>query len=61
MDVGQKFIEEVDLGDRSFRRTQGNNTSLYVLDLLSELQTISRVGGMHELSIDLERLLLKHR
>ena len=40
---------------------KASDTSIYITDLLGELQTIAKIGGLTSLSDDIELLLVKHR
>ena len=40
--------------------TRNSDTSVYITDLLGELQTIARIGGLVSLSDDIELVLVKH-
>lgn len=39
---------------------QSTETKTYVTDLLSELHTIARIGGLEALSADIEALVSRH-
>ena len=39
---------------------RANETSVYITDLLGELETIARIGGLISLSDDIELVLAKH-
>ena len=60
MNTPRALIEEVDLEPLPAKAAHPNETAVYIADLLSELQIISKISGMNELSDDIEALLTKH-
>jgi len=49
-----EFISETEVTSRN------SDTSAYITDLLGELQTIAKIGGLESLSDDIELVLVKH-
>jgi len=49
-----EFISETEVTSRN------SDTSAYITDLLGELQTIAKIGGLESLSDDIELVLAKH-
>jgi len=41
-------------------KNRATETSIYITDLLGELQTIAQIGGLMTLADDLELVLVKH-
>ncbi len=39
---------------------QATETSVYITDLLGELQTIARIGGLTKLSDDIKVVMVRH-
>ena len=42
-------------------RSQATEASVYITDLLGELHTIAKIGGLKSLSDDIQLVLVKHK
>jgi len=60
MSAHKELIEEVELRSSGAPSSQRSETSIYVTDLLGELQIIARLGGLQGLSDDIESIIEKH-
>ncbi len=49
-----------DFGSETEMTSRATETSVYVTDLLGELQTIAKIGGLSSLSDDIQLVLVKH-
>lgn len=55
-----KNIQDAHICHKDAVPSRANETLVYITDLLGELQTIARIGGLKSLSDDIQLVLVKH-
>jgi len=60
MTMSNNNIEKLHTDIDATMPNRATETSIYVTDLLAELQIIARIGGLKSLSDDIELILVKH-
>lgn len=60
MEQRKETTNTTNLSYESSSTKQQSETSVYITDLLSELQTIAKIGGLTKLSDDIDLVLAKH-
>ena len=53
-------FQNIHTGLDAATETKSSETTAYITDLLGELQTIARIGGLTSLSDDIETVLSRH-
>lgn len=56
----KRNIQNIHSGLNASVEPKSSETTVYITDLLTELQTIAQIGGLTSLSDDIQSVLIRH-